>query len=166
VQAVFNQRYAFGGMVVVLAAFLVAVLWMRSCVSGLRVEGDAKNRVEVVEQIPYTEARAIPALVEHLGDPASPKASAFFGLDCSQIVRDDIAHLVYADSTDCPSLTLPDIMGFDVIANYWDAACSRPPKLKAQHIDGKIAFTVDTTGSRGSCDDMSIPSTLGITLKR
>ena len=112
------------------------------------------------------EARAIPALVEYLGGPASPKAVAFFDLDCSQIVRDDIAHLVYADSTDCPSLSLPDAMGFDVIANYWDAVCPEPPKLIAQHIDGQIAFTVDTTGNRGVCESMGVPSAFGITLER
>lgn len=153
-------------MVLVLAAIVLAVLWVRGCNSGLRVEGNARSKVESVTQVPYMEAREIPALVDYLGHPASPKSGAFFLLDCSQIVRDDIAHLIYTEDTDCPSLALPDAMGFDVIANYWDAACPNPPKLVAQDIDGKIAFTVDTTGHRGGCEDMSIPSALGITLKR
>ena len=162
----FNQRYAYFGILLLLVAFFLVVLLVRSCDGGLRVEGDAKGRVESVAQIPYMEAREFPALVDYLGHPASPKASAFYELDCSQIVRDGIAHLVYTDDTDCPSLSLSDVMGYDVMANYWDAACSRSPKLVAQDINGKIAFTVNTTGNRGSCDDMSVPSALGITLKQ
>ncbi len=161
---VFNQRNALG-LLLVVAAIVVAVLWVRSC-GGLRVEGDARGRVESVTQVPYMEAREFPALADYLGPPASPKASDFYQLDCSQIVRDDVAHLVYTGDMDCPSLFLPDVMGYDVIANYWDAVCSKPPKLVAQDIDGKIAFTVDTTGNRGSCDDMSVPSAFGIKLKR
>ena len=100
------------------AAIVLVVVLVRSCESGLRIEGDTKNRVESVTQNPDLEAREFLALVDHLGHPASPKSSAFFDLDCSQIVRDDIAHLVYTDGTDCPTLVLPDAMGFDVIANY------------------------------------------------
>ena len=160
-----KRRYAWFGLLLVFAAIVLAVLWMRSCL-GLRVQGDAQGRVESVTQVPYMEARGIPALVDYLGHPSSPKASAFYQLDCSLIVRDDIAHLVYTDDADCPSLSLPDVMGYDVMTNYWDAACSRPPKLVAQDIDGKIAFTVDTTGNRGSCDDMGVPSAFGIKLKQ
>ena len=162
----FNQRYAFGGMLLVLAVFVLVVFLVRSCDGGLRFEGDARGSVDSVTQVPYMEAREFPELADYLGHPASPKASAFYQLDCSQIVRDGIAHLVYTDDTGCPSLLLPDAMGYDVIANYWDAACSKPPKLVARDIDGKIAFTVDTTGNRGSCDDMSVPSAFGIKLKQ
>ena len=89
----FNQRYAYFGILLLLAAFFLVVLLVRSCDGGLRVEGDAKGRVESVAQIPYMEAREFPALVDYLGHPASSKASAFYNLDCSQIVRDGIAHL-------------------------------------------------------------------------
>ena len=162
---VFNQRFAYYGMILVVAAIVLVVVLVRSCESGLRIEGDAKNRVESVTQIPDFEATKFPALVHHLGHPASPKSSAFFDLDCSQIVHSDIAHLVYTDGTDCPTLLLPDAMGFDVIANYWDAACPKPPTLVAQDIDGKTALTVDTTRNRGNCDDAAVRSALGITLK-
>ena len=65
-----------------------------------------------------------------------------------------------------PPLVLPDAMGFDAILNYWDAFCTKPARLVAEEIDGKIAFTIDKHIERRNCDDMSVPYAFGIELTR
>ena len=164
---VFRQRNAGLAMLGLLAVFFLVVVLLRSCDGDIQVKGEAKDRVDSVEDVPYMEVRELPSLVEHFASSESAMSfSEFLDLDCSQIVDVDVEHLNHPVGAGCPPVVLPDAMGFDVILNYWDGICRNPPRLIAAEIDGKIAFTIDKHGDRGGCDDISQPFALGIRLKR
>ena len=114
-------------MLGLLAVFFLVVVLLHSCDGGIQVKGEAKDRVDSVADVPYMDVQELPSLRDHFASTGSAMSfSEFLSLDCSQIVDDDIGHLIHPIGAGCPPLVLPDAMGFDVILNYLDAACRNP----------------------------------------
>lgn len=150
------------GIIIVLGIMLI-----RSCNGGQRLTGDAVKWVGSTEEVPVDEILESSALIHHLSSTEPPiSLHNVFELDCAQIIDSDIQHRIFAKSPDCMSFVLPHALGFDLLIYYTDAACKYPATFELKRTQGLLHIRVDKGKNRGTCELVSAPNAMGITLIR